>query len=336
MTLLKISIDPGSSATKVAYQLSNHSIKCFSMTPYCAEVPLDYPHRPRLHPDLPYPHIENAWVSDPDGCYLLGASAKKFYGSAVRNHDRKFAKALYKVLGVLSHIQHQERCASPIELGILLPFDEYATKEQLAHNLRLAAAAVEYCGQAQSFVLNKIAIRPEGAGLFLKGLPKTLDIHAARVAVLVIGHRNASWLVTENGLPVLEESVTNDLGFRWFVQEVKSHTGYKDEIALAQMLFTGHSLPRDLQTAVDALLPAYWQQLQDFLAEQLPADYVVCGGGAALLLQHQVAAFFSCKLGWANHLARAVFKSGIADPVMAHRFTDCYGLLLSLGGSAHG
>ncbi len=215
------------------------------------------------------------------------------------------------------------------------PFDEYATKEQLTQNLQLAAAAVEYCGRAQSFAFTKIAIRPEGAGLFLKGLPKTLDIRAARVAIFVIGHRNASWLVTENGFPVLEESVTNDLGFRWFVQEVKARTGYKDEITLAQMLFTSRHFPRDLQRAVDAVLPAYWQQLQDFLAEQYPADYVLCGGGTALLFQRQVADFFSCKLGWAKHLSRAVLKSGVADSVMAHRFTDCYGLLLSLEGSTH-
>lgn len=331
MTTLKISIDPGSSATKVAYQIAGGSTQCFSMSPYCAEVPIDYPDQTRLDAEAAYPHIESAWVSDPDGCYLLGNGAKKFYGSEVRNHDRKFAKALYKVLGVLSHVQNQEGENYPIEVGVLLPFDEYGTKELLIQNLRLATAALEYCGRSQSLSIADIAIRPEGAGLFLKGLPKTLKVQSAKVAVLVIGHRNASWLVTENGFPVLEESVTNDLGFRWLVQEVRSRTGFKDEMSLAEMIFGGKHFSRDVQAAVDLALPAYWQQISDFLAEQTATDFVVCGGGAALLFKSQLSDFFACRVGWANDLSRSVVRSGIKDKILARRFTDCYGLLLSLG-----
>jgi hypothetical protein len=328
MSKLKIAIDPGSSATKVAYQVDTHSTHCFSMSPYCAAVPSHYPQSASW--GIGSTHIENAWVSHADSCYLLGAIAKKFQGSAIRNNELKYAKALYKILGVLSHVQTALQRTLPIDLGILLPFDEYVTKDQLEEALMSAQNLVQYCGRSLSLEINEITICPEGAGLFLQGLPPKIDPQSARVAVLVIGHRNASWLVTENGSPSLAESVTNNLGFRWLVQEVRQRTGHKDEIALAEMIFSGQHFHQDIQQAVQVCLPLYWQQIQLFLDEQQPIDYAVCGGGAAILLEDKIIAHLSRKVGWANHLSRAVLKSGIKDRVMARRLVDCYGLLKSL------
>ena len=334
MTQLKISIDPGSSATKVSYQVDGGDVKCFSMTPYCAEVPMDYPDTRRLGMGMGRPHLESAWVSDPDGCYLLGEGAKKFHGSEVRNNELKYQKALYKVLGILSHVQAFEDDSFSIDVGVLLPFDEYVTKESLERELMMAARDVEYCGRSQSLEITSLSIRPEGAGLFLSGVPSQVDIKRSRVGVLVIGHRNASWLVTEHGAPVLEASVTNDLGFRWVVQEVRQRTGHKDEIQLAEMIFGGENMPRDIESAVDEVLPLYWMQIEGFLKEQRPTDYVVCGGGAALLLKQDIMTHLPGKVGWAHELMRGVAKAGIRDKVLACRLSDCYGLLLTLGENA--
>lgn len=328
MTKLKIAIDPGSSATKVAYMLGDGCTCCFAMSPYCASVPVDYPQSYGWN--LGTTHIENAWVTHGDSCYLLGESAKKFQGSAVQNDELKYLKALYKILGVLAHVQMLLQEPYPIDLGILLPFDEYVTKERLEETLVAAQGLVHYCGRSLSLELNEITICPEGAGLFLQGLPQKVRRRAARVAVLVIGHRNASWLVTDNGSPVLAESVTNNLGFRWLVQEVKSRTGHKDEIALAEMIFSGKDLPVDIHQAVQVCLPLYWQQIRLFLQQQRPVDYAICGGGTAMLLEANIIDYLSGKVCWGNRISRAVLKSGIKDRVMARRLVDCYGLLHSL------
>ena len=328
MSKLKIVIDPGSSATKVAYRLEDSSTQCFSMSPYCAAVPPDYPQSSGW--GIGSTHIENAWVSHGDACYLLGAIAKKFQGSAVRNDELKYVKAFYKILGVLCHVQTLIQQALPIDLGILLPFDEYVTKDRLEEALVAAQDLVQYCGRSLSLDINEVTICPEGAGLFLQGLPPKIDRQSARVAVLVIGHRNASWLVTDKGSPLVAESVTNNLGFRWLVQEVRQRTGHKDEIALAEMIFSGKNLHEEIQREIQVCLPLYWQQIQLFLDEQQPIDYAVCGGGAAILLEKQIIAYLSGKVSWANHLSRAVLKSGIKDRVMARRLVDCYGLLHSL------
>lgn len=328
MSKLKIVIDPGSSATKVAYCLENASSQCFVMSPYCAAVPPDYPRSSGWM--MGYTHVENAWVSHGDACYLLGAGAKKFQGSAVRNNDLKYIKALYKILGVLSHIQTQLQESPTIDLGILLPLDEYVTKDRLEENLMAAQERFEYCGRLLSLDINEITICPEGAGLFLQGLPSKINPRSGRVAVLVIGHRNASWLVTDKGSPLVAESVTNNLGFRWLVQEMQRRTGHKDEITLAEMIFTGKHHDRAVHQAMEVCLPLYWQQIQDFLAEQKPVDYVVCGGGAALLLKQEITSYLSGKVSWANHLVRGLVKSGIKDRVMACRLVDGYGLLHSL------
>ncbi|ACB00876.1 MULTISPECIES: ParM/StbA family protein [Cyanophyceae] len=328
MSKLKIVIDPGSSATKVVYQREGDSIQCFTMAPYCAAVPPDYPKSAGW--GMNYTHVENAWISHKEACYLLGASAKKFQGSAIRNNDLKYIKALYKILGVLCHVQTLIQETLPIDLGILLPFDEYVTKDRLEEGLVAAQETVLYCGRSLSLDLNEITICPEGAGLFLQGLPRKINPQLARVAVLVIGHRNTSWLVTDKGYPSVMESVTNNLGFRWLVQEVQKRTGHKDEIALAEMIFTGKNLRPELQQEIKKCLPLYWQQIRLFLTEQNPVDYVVCGGGAAMLLEQEIMGHLSGKVSWANHLARGVVKSGIKDRVMARRLVDSYGLLHSL------
>ncbi|WP_445268185.1 hypothetical protein, partial [Synechococcus sp. 7002] len=75
-----------------------------------------------------YTHVENAWISHKEACYLLGASAKKFQGSAIRNNDLKYIKALYKILGVLCHVQTLIQETLPIDLGFCCPLMNMSQK----------------------------------------------------------------------------------------------------------------------------------------------------------------------------------------------------------------
>ena len=328
MSILKIVIDPGTSATKVTYRLGSGSCQCFAMSPHCAPVPPDYPQSASW--GFSSTHLESSWVSLPDSCFLLGAIAKKFQGSELRNHELKCDKALYKILGILAHIQLQMEQSVPIDVGILLPFDEYLTKDQLEKRLIAAQDSVQFCGQALSLHFNEIRIFPEGAGLLLCGLPKTVQKKYSRITALIIGHRNVSWLATDRGVPLPEASITNNLGFRWLVQEVRKLTGHKDELSLAELLFHGTELRPDLQQAIHHCLPLYWQQIHSFLTEQQSTDFVVCGGGTAMLLEPQLIQHFSGNLGWANHLLRPLLKSTLLNPVLARRLLDAYGLLQHL------
>ena len=331
MDTLKISIDPGSSATKVAYQVDDNPIKCLAMSPFCAQVPIDYPESRWSH-ETENTNLECSWLKVSESAFLFGLAAQKYYGSQVQNSERKFTKALYKVLAILAHVQIVEAVERPIELGILLPFDEYATKEQLKNELlKFDEDLINFCDYYQSLEFKQILIRPEGAGLFLRGLPSRLKVHQSRVAILVIGHRNVSWLVMKNGTPATAESTTNDLGFRWMLQEVKALSGFKDELVLADMIVRNQGIPQDMEAVIQVALANYWQQLQLFLRAQAPTDFVLCGGGAAWTLKSQLDSFFPHKLGWANHLARAVNKRQVKDQALAQRMADCYGLLLSLG-----
>ncbi|ACB01036.1 MULTISPECIES: ParM/StbA family protein [Cyanophyceae] len=328
MSILKIVIDPGTSATKVTYRLGSGSCHFFAMSPHCAPVPPDYPQSASW--GIGSTHLESSWVSLPDACFLIGAIAKKFQGSELRNHELKCDKALYKILGILAHLQLQMTQVVPIDLGILLPFDEYLTKDLLERRLLAAQDSIQFCGQALSLHFNEIRIFPEGAGLLLCGLPKTLSKKCSRISALIIGHRNVSWLATHNGSPLPEASTTNNLGFRWLVQEVSKLTGHTDELSLAELLFHGTQLRPDLQQAIHQCLPLYWQQIHSFLIEQQPTDFVVCGGGAAMLLEPQLIQHFSRNIGWGNHLLRPLLKSTFLNPVLARRLLDSYGLLQHL------
>lgn len=337
MMTLKISIDPGSSATKVAYQIGQQPIQCFAMSPFCARVPTDYANNRWSH-EKDKIQLESSWVNVDDTTFLLGRAAQKYYDSELKNSERKFTKALYKVLAILSYVQLREKVELPIELGILLPFDEYATKAQLQSELwRFDGDLIYFCEDFQPLEFKDILIRPEGAGLFLRGLSSKVNLQDSRIAILVIGHRNVSWLVMNNGAPSPSESITNDLGFRWMLQEVQSLSGFKDELALAEMIVHRQNIPPDMETIISTVLTQYWEQLRFFLQAQAPTDGVVCGGGAAWALKEQLTEFFPQRLGWANHLARAVQKRQIKDKdkALAQRMADCYGLLLSMGASDH-
>jgi hypothetical protein len=147
-----ISIDTGASANKVAYA-TEKGMKFMLTSPYCAEVDeATVQSRLGLMDEWP-PHFEDSWVSDLDGTYLLGLSAEKF-GGEVKDCDRKYEKSLYKILGLLAYITEIEDVVAPISLGVLLPFDEYATKDRLEKMLgQVTSQGFQFCNQSQKLEL---------------------------------------------------------------------------------------------------------------------------------------------------------------------------------------
>lgn len=324
-------IDTGSSATKFVYQWQGQSPQFEIMSPWCAEVSEAIAKSKAELSGSELPHLESSWVSDIDGFYLLGLSAERYFGSGFETGERKFKKALYKILGVLGYLVATADAEVEVALGIVLPYSEYATKRQLEQELRASLqTGFQYCDRPVNICLQSLAIRPEGAGVYLFGVD---GINKRRpIASLVIGQRNCSWLTAIDGTPIEKYCNTNDLGFRWIVEEVSSRTGFTDEMMLTEMIFKGKNMPSDVEQVLPQLFSQYWSQLSSWLDRRIEVCYIVASGGTSLKLKKLLTKKYKKKIGWADSLADEVVACGVEDPVMVHRFTDCYGVLKAIGG----
>ena len=278
-------VDPGASRTKAIGFKGSGKPSFLSMSPYCAEAPMGEGARLKgLWPDGVA--LESSWVGDIDGTYLLGTGAAKYRASSLSNAELKYKKALYKVLGVIGHFAKEWSLPnrSQIAVGVLLPFDEYATSSNLQRWFKAAIQQFDFCGSTFGFELAEMLVRPEGAGVYMRGLPKTVTPKSCRVASLVVGHRNASWLVSDRGAPDIAASETCDLGCRWLIDAIKQTTGHKNELWITSQLFYDGG-DTDVRAAYRELLPTYWAQLQGWIQEQASVDHVVMSGGTCLLLK---------------------------------------------------
>lgn len=326
----KISIDTGASATKFTYESDEGELKCQTMTPYCAQVSEQTTvSKGKFYDSGVIPPLESSWVSEGDRHYLLGLSAQKYHGSGVLDGDRKFEKSLYKILGILSHVSYAEDILRPIDLGILLPFDEYATKFELERSLRdVTSRGFSYCDRPQSLKLGTLKIRPEGCGTYLQGIKDGVD-RSKLIASLVVGHRNCSYLVGLNGQPQEHLCQTCDLGFRWVVSEVRRLTGYKGELSITEQVVSGE-MPSDMEEAYNQALLEYWSLLQRWLLRQVPVTHVVASGGGAINLKPFLQKLYKSKISWADAIAKEISNRGVKDKSLVRRVTDCYGIYLSL------
>lgn len=328
-----LSVDTGSSGTKFSWDDGDRP-QFEIMSPWCSEVSEATARSKSMLSNDELPGLESSWVSDLDGIYLLGLSAKRYFGSGFENGERKFKKALYKILGILGYISTLYSEPLEIDLGVLLPFSEYATKTQLIAELDAAIkTGFMFCDRCPQVSLTKIAIYPEGAGTYLQGIKDEVD-KTSLIASLVIGHRNASWLTAKGGRPEEKQSKTNDLGFRWVAEEMMARCGYTDEIELTQLISNGIDLPPDIEETLPEVLEQYWKQLSGWLDRQARVSHVVASGGTAIYLKKRLTEKYRAKprISWADDLSREVSSCGIRDKVLIRRLTDCYGVLKTLGG----
>jgi hypothetical protein len=334
--VLRNVVDPGVSALKIITADSKGRVGYLSVSPYCTKINREIAkERTKQWGVL---GIENAWVGDFEGCYLIGESAKEYDDVPLGNNERKYEKAKYKALAVLGHLS--ERLNIPnhtkVNMAVLLPFDEYVNKGAFIDEFQFSIEQFDYCGVEKGFKLDSISVRPEGSGAFLYGVPKGVS-RDGLFGSLVIGFRNASFLVTRDQKPDIENSTTSNLGFRWLVSKLKAATGLKDELAIAEYLCC-ESEPESKARAKEwrevlAVAPAheemYWQQLADWIDKQVSCKSIVCSGGTALRYRHRLEALLGSRLIWPDALHEKILKS-VPEPYEAFRYLDPTGIFESL------
>lgn len=354
MKTLTVSLDPGSSLSKIFYQHGNDS-GWLTMPPHISLITADSAKQYQSSLVNKTANLGRMWVSDIDNTYALGKLAAERFAANLNLEKSKYEHAIYKTLGVLGYLS--ELLSLPegnrVDLGLLLPFGEYQDRNLIEQSLRDTLDSFEFCGRQHGLTLGDFKCRPEGFGMLAKGVDPKVDKKKINIGSLILGHRNASWLQVDHGDINLESSQTNDLGFSWLVTNVQKQTSAFHDLRLAQAislagaevdetclegLINTHDealAASELKRLKSAILTArsqYWLMLFKWLEKRvLGVDLVVVSGGVAPYLRDELQGMMSNKLTWGKPLAKSLAQRfQIKDKAEISRLMDNYGLFCSL------
>lgn len=332
MAGLIVAFDAGSSLTKIIYGWikadSEYETKYMVMGPEYKVLPpesgqfLDTGDFGLSQMGLPE---DNAWIrySENGEIALLGRMARENRAKS-RLKPLKSTMIVPKVLATIGAIAEKENLGAEIELTltILLPYNEIRSKEELEASLTAKISNFYFREHQISVKLNKLKIAPEATGLAL--LYRSLQQYKFKKinhSFLMLGHRNTSLLVFEQGSFSKAKSSTTDLGFYdlidrftekvpgvsredflatiktspaeksvTIIDESHSHLLAQIRLDLKKLSSTGKS-NEFLLSAYKASLMEYWITVEDWLKEVYPSstDLLWPMGGAAQFIRNFVS-----------------------------------------------
>lgn len=324
-------IDVGSSLSKVIYQVGS-SINYLLMQPEHLALPPES--APQLPPDSGLGRPEdNAWIrfkKDAE-CHAIGRVALD-YKAFVNFKTLKSQIATPKILAAIGAISEREQLPENfcLDLGVLLPWGEIQSREQLETELKAALRSFYFRTRRIKVTLERFGCVPEASGAAMWDAKYNANFRSQNRAYLMFGHRNTSLLFFRNGTLSRKESSTTKLGFYDLIDKMRQkvpgleredvlsaiqtdltrkysivHRGYEYEAPetnfwWARLLnFTSPDYLAQkalLTTAYETSLKEYWLLLSNWLDSELPLlneiDTVVRCGGVSDLLTAQMKKYF--------------------------------------------
>ena len=240
-----LSIDVGSSQTKVIYQVRKKRVNgFFVMPPEVEEVPqsrLDDFMERRGWIGVPSPEKES-WVVWKNRTVVVGDFAS-FFDPQDRIKEVKYENALWKILcaiGVIvekTGIKIRDQKPLTLKLGLLLPWNEYSDRQRMHELLEVMLSEFQFRSTVLRVKLESFVCRPEGGGLAAARI-KNLDVDDfcnKKVGVLMLGHRNTTALYFEQGRLELGDSPL--LGFSSMLDRVIEMTSGLSRERLVKGIF---------------------------------------------------------------------------------------------------
>ena len=329
---LTVCYDPGTSVSKILYQLDSGQVKHLTMEPevFCLPVATSLPTTNNFGRPS-----DCAWVQLPqdETCYAVGRLARN-YRATVSIKRLKYESLVPKVLAALGAIATVENLPQKfnLDLALLLPLGEYANRDELEKLLKEALKGFNFQSRPYKVNLGLYKCCAEGFGLALsyikeKGLKQFQN---STLAYLMFGYRNTSILVFKNGTLVTTQSNTTQLGFYDLIDKMTAKISglsreevqaaivtkvQKDydwdnvewkyhqttEIVIEDLIKSTDPDKMALEEAqilkaIELATAQYWQLLSDWLYESLPPmrqlDGVIYGGGACQLLKPQLDGYW--------------------------------------------
>lgn len=264
--------------------------------------------------------------------------------------SRKFEFCLAKVLGLLGYlIQQHLNTTEPINLslGVLLPLNELEDRHLLAQWIRQTINDFEFNGVAvRNINLVTFDCKPEGYGLF--------RAYSAE-RVLLVGHRDSTWLCFNSGKLNTKLSCTlPETGMHDFIRSIRFPISNELQAARALSLAGRKLKQKPLMELTQTRSQAEFEQLQQAIRQAHSQYWVdrrsqfsslamsgrqtipVSGGTAHYFseeLNQLFAKEFKVQLYWCKDLHdefRNRFNLGEGNDELLYRFADPYAYARSL------
>ncbi len=257
--LLYLSFDAGSSLTKIIYGWIKADGKLFVkylvMTPEClgltAASASFLSDESGISLGLPE---DNAWIrySQNGDIFLLARMAVEY---RARTHLKplKLKTIVPKILGAIGAIAEKENLGEEIELvlGVLLPFNEINSKQELNNNLITRLDNFYFRDKKITVKLKKLKIVPEATGLAASySIKHKKDFKQTNQSFLMLGHRNTSFLVFERGSFSRSKSSVTTSGFYDFIDIFREKVPGVEREDFLNMLETTAKINYDWQKKV--------------------------------------------------------------------------------------
>jgi hypothetical protein len=237
----------------------------------------------------------------------------------------------------------------------LLPANEYESRKKFEYILRSLLKNFETPSGEMSLELGRFNCYPEGAGVFLLHSKRVgVEIGQRKSAIIMIGYRNASVLVSYRG--ALDSGKTSDLGMVRMIESVMTKTSGLSESDLCRAIVASgydinptplYKLTRSttvaarneevaaLVTAIKEAKNLYIATLISWLNNVVPRDVdeiVFCGGTADYLKKELNSRYSATPCIWHGGV---VVPDAVDTYKLGTRLTDAYGMFLYFMSSSN-
>lgn len=347
-------LDFGGSLTKGIYRDSSGQATLFSMEPEVISLPKTSIDEYELFKIGTPDPTDSAWVGIDNNYYAVGyLASSQFYANAGLSsfkYERAFPKTLAAVWAVAHRLGLTKKKKLSAAIGVLLPAGEYENASLLQEYIADGLEKFSTPTGTMSVTLNRYESKPEGGGVLMVYATQqgAAVLKSKTVAVLMVGYRNASILVSGRG--VVGKRVTSPLGFVRLVELVQqristlAHTAQLaaaiatageriNTTALMPLAMSNHKESRveevqKLASAISASRIQYWHSLSSWLREHLPQplDEVLLCGGTAYYLKPELETFFAerdVEVIWDGNMQ---LPEHLHASFLGQRICDAYGV----------
>ena len=360
-TMLMLTLDPGSSDTKIVWRLTPFRPELLMMSPEVVEVARESIDLYRSR-RLASPEPENeAWIECEGSYYVVGFLAQKYFNARAITTGLKYELAIVKVLAAVGAIAFKEGLSEEFELMLAmpLPFSEWEDRAVFERDVRKALASFSFGDKPLAVKLKTFVCVPEGGG---HAMARAERIGAAfnqmNMMTLMLGYRDISAVQLNRGVT---SGVTESIGFEKMLLMVQNWTsGHNSPERVRQLIETIHRAGKDIKAknfshlglskkperraeeinrmveAVKNARTEYWALVARFLINAIPTDIdqIIVGGGTADYLKPELERFLvqnfpQAQVSWSAELeedVRVSFNLSPQDKALCARLTDAYGL----------
>ena len=211
---------------------------------------------------------QQAWIENGNEAVVVGEFAREFSPEDYRTRP-KYENALYKILAAIGVIvethQLSRRKQLKIQLGLLLPWDEYKAQELLSSEVKRLSSEFEFRGQ-KIRAKTKCICYPEGGGIASSRVKQEQPdwLKKQRLGILMLGDRNCTALYFERG--ELKNGASPLVGFSFLLDQIIKDTPYllgqeKSRDNLSRAIFRGVDLAEKWTTKSDKSGRPLWQEI---------------------------------------------------------------------------